>query len=659
MPQLKQCLGVDLGLNTVKIVEVALDRDSVRVIRAASAPTGVNTSMAPDEIRSAIISTARELIKKARFGTRKAVFSISGQKVFIRRFRLPMTSEERLARIIQYEARQQIPFPLDKTYLQYQYRILPEDNEVEVLLTAIRNDEIRDFMAMVNKTGLTPVGVGVSSFALYNGHYFLSLNDDERKIVFDALSPRKAKAAAKKGKAAAAAEASADEASEEEVFAYEEVKGYVNLGASTYDLAIGRIVHGKQGGGTISFSRTVPMGGDEMTKAIMKATGVDSFHDAERIKTSACQLMTFNFDFEEENQVNEQASLAVTEIADRIVTEIRRSVDYFMAQPDGMAIDSLVLSGGQALLPGFDAYLEEKLSVPVVLAKEVAAEGPVKWPDSSGPITPYVVALGLGLQGLNLGQIKVDFLPDDRKIIRDFPYKVAAVMLLMVVITTAISSQAGTDYADKFQRQAEGLQAEIRRNQDQVNLFNATQTGHDAAAAEFEKLNKIFGQRTYNIEILSILAEIKPPEILLTDVDISHDGFVSIEGLSQASSAPTYFLDSLNEAFDGRLQAVKRPPPPPGPANPGAFGPGGARPTPAGPPPEKAIIDDIQDVRNPPAPFTPPATRFRIIMQLKDKQNHLRITPTPSPTPVGGGPGFQGGGPGGGRPPGGGGRFLF
>lgn len=652
MPQFKQCLGVDLGLNTVKIVELAVDKGSVRVVRAASAPTGVNSTMSADEVRQAQILTAKELIKKSRFGTKKAVFSISGQKVFIRRFRLPITSEERLARIIQYEARQQIPFPIDKTYLQYQYRILAEEGEIEVLLVAVRHDEVRDFMGMVGKIGLTPVAVGVSSFALFSGHYFLGLNADEKQAAFEAIQPtRKKKEKKPKKGAAPAPEAEAEEAPVD-AFPFEEVKAYVNLGAGTCDLAIGRLVHGAKANATIAFSRTIPMGGDEMTRAIMRTCNVESFHDAERIKTSSCQLMSFNFDFEQENQINEEASAAVTEYADRIVSDIRRSVDFFMAQPDGMAIDSLVLSGGQAMLPGFDAYLEEKLSVPVVLANMPQEGSPVQWPESAGPITPYVVSLGLGLQGLGLSQLKVDFLPEDRKIIRDFPYKVTAVMLVMVMITAGIGSQAGETYADKYSREAENIQRDVEKRRGDVDMFNQTQEFHNAAAKEFENLAKIYGQRDYWPDFLSEIAKIKPPEVLINDIQMDHDGAVSIEGFSQVQVSAAYFLGEINKAFEGRLKPVKRTiETPVGGLAPGAPG---IPATPAGTPRSEAIIDDIQDVRNPPPPFNPPASRFRIIMQLKDKQNHLNITPTPTPTPVGA-PAGAPGGPGGA----GAGRLLF
>jgi Tfp pilus assembly PilM family ATPase len=638
MPQFKQCLGVDLGVNSVKIVELAMEKDRVRVVRAASAPTGVQGNMPPEEVRAAIVLTTKELIKKGRFGTRKAVFSLSGSKMFVKRFRLPVASEERMARMIQYEARNQVPIPLEKAYLQYQVRELPGESEVEILLAAVRTDELRDQMGLLLRCGLTPIGLGVSTLALYNGNRFLSLGGAERVAFFESRNPKKAKKSAKAAAKGPAPAADNDatitlENEGEQSFAYEEVRGYLNIGAASADLAIGRVVHGPQGGGTVAFTRTMTQRcGDEMTRAVMKACAVESFLDAERIKTSAAQIMSFNFDFEEGGSVNQEASNAVTEVAESLVIDIRRTLDFFITQPDGMAIDSLVVSGGQGLLPGFDAFLEEKLSVPVTIAQNAPEDPTIVWPESAGPIAPYVIALGLGLQGLELVSVKVDFLPEERKIIRDFPYRVTAIMLGFVLLTTGIASQAGKDYANKFRAAVAANTNVIESNQKASQEFLDAQAQHDEAAKEFTAVAKLFGQRDFWVNFLAQLAEIKPPDILLTDVQFEHDGRVTIEGFSQQQVAAAYFRDSINQALKGRMKAVQRPV---AVKQATVGGPPVATPT---APREEAIIDEIVEVPRPPAPFNPGASRFKIILHLNDKVNHLKITPTPTPTPVGGGP---------------------
>ena len=631
-PKLKLCLGVDLGHHTVKIVELALEKDGARVVRAASAPTNVAPSMTDDERRQAIVAAARDLIKKSRFGAKKAVFSVSGLKVFVRRFRLPKSTDERLARMIQFEARQQIPFPPDKTALQFQTREIPGETDVEVLLSAVRTDEIREFMQLANKTGLTPVAVGVSSFALYNAHRFGGLTTQEAQQAFELLKPRgvkEKKVKKKKGKkgeeeapkAAAPTAAMADQKTiafddgqvpddepAPDFVPAEDIKGLINIGAASYDIAIGRM--GKTSA-SILFIRTVAMGGDNMTKAIQKALNVESFFDAERIKTSSTQLMAFNFDFENEGEVNQEASMAVTEVADRMVTEIRRSLDFFITQPDGMAVDILSLSGGQALIPKIDSYLEEKLTVPVEIARGFPEGGALRWQEAAGPPTQYMVALGLALQGLGLADVEMDFLPEERKIVRDFPYKVTAVMLVLLLVIVGISSQAGRSYMQIYQNEGQSLRGAMLKTSSENQFFDETQKLHIETADKYVALSKTFGQRDFWIAFLGRLADIKPPQVLLEDVVMDHDGAVKITGLSEVVVAAAYFQDGLKEAFDKEL---KTPP----------------------------KIDSVVPVGKAIEGLGSDPSRFVISLKFKTKFNHLDITPTPTPTPVGAPPGASG-----------------
>ena len=54
-----------------------------------------------------------------------------------------------------------------------------------------------------------------------------------------------------------------------------------------------------------------------------------------------------------------------TTVADTLIVEIRRSLEYFLSQPEGVAADSIVLSGGLSNLAFLDSYVEEKMGLPV------------------------------------------------------------------------------------------------------------------------------------------------------------------------------------------------------------------------------------------------------------------------------------------------------
>lgn len=584
MRALKRCLGVDLGTSAVKITELAIDGGTIKVIRVAQAETGIDPTMSPEERKAALLKTARDLVKRSKFSTKNAVFGISGLKVFIRRFRLPVTSDERLERIVQFEARQQIPFPIDKTDLQFQYFPVEGTGEVDVILVAVRMDEIRDYMTVVEKVGLTPLSLGVSSFALFNAHSIMRLPREKLASKLVVKKPAKGKKGAP------------DPVEAEEEFVYEEVKGYVNIGASSYDIAISR--NGKTS--MLGFTRTPPIGGNDFSKAIMEHCGVSSFADAESIKRSSTRLMAFDFGFEESDQINEQACMAVTDAADRIVSELRRSLDYYISQPDGMAVDAIEITGGQALIPGIETFIEEKLTVPCTLIKAPLEDSGVLWQESFGPITPFMISLGLGIQGLGLSTVTVDFLPREKKIVRDFPYKSVAFMSMLVLASIGVSTRAGEQKAAQYQSRAQELQIQMTNVSRELKESTDARQLNAAEAARIATVGKAFGQRDYWLKFLAKIAEVKPVDILLDGIDMQHDGSVLIIGVSEREGSPADFVRDLVSTFE---TARKRP----------------------------ELIDikgPIKDARYGGANVF----SFRITLNPGDKINHLEVTPTPGET---------------------------
>ncbi|MEQ8820743.1 MAG: pilus assembly protein PilM [Sumerlaeia bacterium] len=613
---LKKCLGVDLGSNTVKIVELALERNGVRVLRAASAETGVDPSMPSEERRAIISKTARDLIRGAKMGTKDAVFVLPGQKVFIRRFRLPETSPERLERIINYEARQQIPFPLDKTDLQFQFFPIPEDKEVEVLLVAVRHDEVNDFMTMVDKTGLKPRLISVSSFAVFNAQAYMAR---PAAAVVEALNPRKAKSAKKtkgkknkkkKGEDVADEDilvgGEGDEEALDEEFVFEEVKGFVNVGAVATDLVVAR----QQGDKSLpGFFRSFPVAGNEITRNIMEDCGIESFTDAEGVKRHQTRLMTFDFDFDEGGDTNRDACGAATDAVDRLVNEIRRSLDFYISQPDGQAVDFLLVSGGQANLPGMDTYIEEKLTITTSVLSDVPEDTALQWPNPGESMAAYAPAIGAALQGIGMGGLEVDFLPRERKITRDFPYKTAAILAVLLLGVLFFAAQAGEKYMSLYSQETAALENVMLQRREQDLAAREADQQNVAVAKLYEDFAKGVTQRDYWLEFLANINRLKPPEVVIDRVEADHDGNFEIVGVSETERSSADFAKAMQESMENFMR-------------------------------EPEITRSAQ-TRDPRFPDRQTVYRFVIEGEMQDKINILNITPTPTPTPTGGPQGFR------------------
>ena len=470
---------------------------------------------------------------------------------------MPRTTDERLHLIVSYEAKQQIPFALDSALMEYQVIEVGDSGEVEVLLVAVKRDLVTEYMKLVDKTGLKPLMISVSSLALFNYHIFNSANlealwDDlapKRKkrpvAVSDSESAEESPAPAKKkgfsldflkgkGKKQNVAEP-LEIATEDDVLpeydasipdSFEEVKAYVNIGASTFDLAIGRVGERR----LLGFTRTVAWAGNELSRMLQDKMGLTGMGQVEEIKRSKAAVIIPGM----EDQIvadgyDPDVAEFVTTWADRLILDLRKSFDYYISLPDGMAVDSITLSGAQSLVPNLPMYIDDKLGIPVNVYTELEGSN-LRAPIVEGEagITEYLIAMGLALTGVGMGRVSVDFLPNELKTLREFKKKNIPVGIMAAAIAAMLLVGL---------RVGEGRIGEMRSwlsaNEQQIAQYQASSTrltaAEQARSKVAEKLNVIgnsVGDRAYWLEFLGVLEELKPPQVVVAKVSLLPDGEV-------------------------------------------------------------------------------------------------------------------------------------
>ncbi|MFC1601706.1 type IV pilus assembly protein PilM [Candidatus Sumerlaeota bacterium] len=556
MAGLKRCLGVDLGTHSVKVVELAQVKNQreLSVLKMCEAKLELAPDASQQERRDKMVQALRELLRENHIQTKRAAFSLPGQTVFVRHFPLPFTTEERLERIVRFEARQQIPFPADQTVLQWQVFQGATEGEVEVLLVALRKDIVADFMSVASKSGLQIVQVCVSSFALYNYHAFASRGG---VLADDPLAKKPAGAKSRKSflslpfrkkKTDDRQEEQQKEADEAETsFELEEIKAYVNLGASTFDLAIHR--QGEQD--LLGFVRSVPVAGNEITRALQRHRAIDDFQEAEQLKENRVQLIVPGYEEELPEYIDRSASEAISRSVDRMVNELRRSLDFYISRPDGAAVDGVCLSGGLAQLPNLALYIEDKLGMPVEVAAAPTESEAFKFPDQHPEeLGQYLVALGLGLSGLDHGQIRVSFLPRAQQVQIEFRKKrlqVAALGALLLVML-GLSWSVAESHVSLYKRWTQDLRSDKRRLTTTANHINTMEVSRKEIFRQFELLgNALPAQQDYWFELFMTLLKVKPIAVMFTRIEFDARGTVVIEGLSQTRPSVAHFLTGLRE----------------------------------------------------------------------------------------------------------------
>ncbi|PYK70072.1 MAG: hypothetical protein DME44_12660, partial [Verrucomicrobia bacterium] len=115
-----------------------------------------------------ITATIREILNELGIKSAKVNYAVAGQSVFARFVKLPSVAEEKIDRIIAFEAQQNVPFPIDEVVWDYQLVGGGADEQLQVVLVAIKSDLLEGINAAVEAAGLRPMVIGVANMALYN-----------------------------------------------------------------------------------------------------------------------------------------------------------------------------------------------------------------------------------------------------------------------------------------------------------------------------------------------------------------------------------------------------------------------------------------------------------------------------------------------------------
>lgn len=585
MAKQNQCLGVDIGTHSIRVAEVSAGPKGIEIKRLVEKRIQLEPGQREGQRQAAIVSQLNALLKENKIKTKTAVFCVPGQTVFVRpTVKIPATTPDRLNQIIRFEAREQIPFPLEKTNLEYQVFETDDPGEVEVLLVAMRRDHINQFMGLVRKSGLKPLAVSVSSLALHNFH---EVNDCDTGLLQRLEKPKKPRKKPKKKATAGASEqaegdgeaprkilgltlpkiplpalgrkkkappppepdtAEDSEADEESGDPYldmelEEIQAEVNIGASLTDLAISKAGRRR----LIGFTRTFPVAGNQMDRAIRAKLGLETSEEAQQTKEREAVILSGDFGGHE-GHYNQAASQAATTAADSIITEVRRSLDYYISQPDGVAVDKLAVSGGLARMKHFTSYVEEKLGIPVSHAGVSNAN--VHVPDELvESVSSFVIPLGLAFQGLGLAQVQIDFLPQEFKNIRQFKQKrrflIAAAVL--AAVSAALGTQLGTQYISQSRELARRYEEYVKENEEQTSTINEAQAENAALGRKFGELQRVNTNRALWLDFTVNVLQRRPAPILVERLEISPQGVVDLQGRTSRQQAISEFYNELKQ----------------------------------------------------------------------------------------------------------------
>jgi len=269
---------------------------------------------AEEETRNSQSAAAlKEIVAALKSKGGGTIYVVSSFPVLMKFASLPALDGERVDQIVEFEAQQQVPYPINEVVWGYQLMGEPDDIEVEVLLAAVKSDELNEVDELVRGSGLKSKGAEVAPVALYN-----------------ALA-----------------------------FNYSDLDGctlLVDIGARTTDMIFRE--NGK------IFIRTVKIGGADITRAIAKEFG-KTFADADRSKVSDGFVALGGPYADHEDPEIAGMSKVVRNSLTRLHSEVMRTINFYRSQQGGGAPSFILLSGATSGLPFIREFFAEKLGLPV------------------------------------------------------------------------------------------------------------------------------------------------------------------------------------------------------------------------------------------------------------------------------------------------------
>ena len=162
----KSFLAVDFGAATLKLAEFEVNEaGALRLHKFGLASLGQDGLQ--DATRPAVLQQKLQaLLAEKQFSANRINGCAPGFHTFSKFVRLPPVDTSKVTQIIQYEAQQNVPFPLEEVVWDYQIIGTTSTGELEVLLVAIKNDVVEGLFRVAESAGLRLQLADVSPAAL-------------------------------------------------------------------------------------------------------------------------------------------------------------------------------------------------------------------------------------------------------------------------------------------------------------------------------------------------------------------------------------------------------------------------------------------------------------------------------------------------------------
>lgn len=394
----KAVWGIDIGQSALKALKCRNHEDGFWMVAEAfdyvEYPSLLNQPGVSSD--SLIRDALREFLSRNDIRNDEIAISVAGQAGLARFFKAPPVEAKRLPDLVKWEAKQQIPFPLEDVIWDFQAMPGAHEEEgisleTEIGIFAMKRDQIFRALQPYVDVAIDLDVVQLAPIALYNFCAHDQLPIDPRKEEYDP-----------------------DNQPESYVV--------VSMGTESTDLVITN--------GFRLWQRSLAIGGNHFTKQLTKELKL-TFAKAEHLKRHASESENAKAVFQ-----------AMRPVFNDLVNEIQRSIGFFQTLDRKAKVAKIVPVGNGMKLPGLIPYLGKNLGYEVVELdgfNKLSGNDVTSAPAFRENMLSFCTSYGLCLQGLHRSPVRTNLLPQEilveRLVRRKKPWAVGAVAALLLACT--------------------------------------------------------------------------------------------------------------------------------------------------------------------------------------------------------------------------------
>jgi len=490
-------ISLNFGSQTVGLAEFRVQAHGGLVLldyRLREAPLDPATGQR-SEAHTGLHETAaalREMMSELHIKHGAVNCALPAHSVFARFVTLPSLEHEKLEKVIAFEAQQNVPFPIDEVVWDYQVVGGGLDEQIQVILVAIKHDLLDGVNGAVEETGLQTSTIDMAPMALYNAfrYNYPSVNDCSL---------------------------------------------LVDIGARTTNVLF---IEARR-----IFSRSLPIGGSTITGAIARDFG-ESFEAAEtRKKRDGFVGLGGAYAEPSDHDIARVSKLARSTMT-RLHAELMRSISHYRAQQHGSRPDRIFLCGGTTGMPYMREFFHEKFQLPieffnplrnVAVSEAASASGVAQSAHLLGEL------VGLALRSVTVCPMELSLLPASvvrrQELERRRPFFIAAAAC--VVLAMLGWSLYYTRAAQVTRETTEVIQqknASMRGAEAQLDKLKKQVTSLDSVATP---LISAVNDRDFWPQILEDLnARLPEADIWITELGATSGGKLLGAGEKRAGGTP-------------------------------------------------------------------------------------------------------------------------